>query len=204
MKASLILKVSLFALASVAALAPVASAADDEITAELDAAKTAYNDGNISGAIQALDMARQLLMQKTAANLANLFPEFKGFRRGEPESSAAGQAMFGGGVTAECEYTAESGDGTFRNKFTAKSPALQGVMMMLNMPGMTGSNDMKVERIAGKRCLVQVKGKSGKIQIVYESELLVEIEFDDVEYEKIKAYIAVIPWDQLGQLLIGG
>jgi hypothetical protein len=196
-------KVLPLALAAIGAAGVSLHAADDEITAELDAAREAYNEGKINEAIQALDMARQLLMQKTAGDLAQLFPEFDGFTRGEPQSSAAGQSMFGGMVTAECEYTANRGDGTITAKYITKSPMLQSIMMMFSMPGMSGNNGMKVERIAGKRCLVQREGSGGKVQIVYESELLVEIDFQDVDFEKVKAFIGEIPWDELNELLVG-
>jgi len=174
----------------------------DEITDELAAAQEAYTSGNISEAIQALDMARQLMMQKTAGDLATMFPEVDGLTRGEPQSSATGQAMFGGMVTAECEYTATSGDGHVTVRYITKSPMLQTIGMMFSMPGMAG--DMKVERIAGKRALVKRDGSSGEIKIIYESELLVEIDYGDLDYEKAKVVVGAIPWDKLGKLITGG
>lgn len=200
MKASHRLKTVLGALGALILASPVQLRADD-VTDELDTARAAYDDGNVSAAIQALDLARQLMMEKTASALAKLFPEFEGMVRGEPESSAAGQAMFGGMVTAECNYTAKKGDGSLTAKYTTKSPMLQTVMMMFNMPGMSGASGMKVERIAGKRALVERSGNSGKVQIVYESEMLVEIEFTDLDYEKVKAFFAVIPWNDLNAML---
>src|SRR5690606_31805257 len=144
--------------------------AADEVIEELDAAREAYEKGNLSEAIQALDMARQLMMQKTAGNMAELLPEdVKDLVRGEPESTRAGQAMLGGMVTAECRNTQKDGDGSVTVKYTAKSPALQSIMMMFSMPGITGNAGMKVERVAGKRALVERNGNTGRVQIVHES-----------------------------------
>ena len=194
------MRTGLCALCAFVTVSPVQICADD-ITDELEAARAAYANGNVSEAIQALDMARQLLMEKTASGLANLFPECEGLVRGEPESSAAGQAMFGGMVTAECRYTEDGGDGWLNVKYSAKSPMLQSVLMMFSMPGMTAGSGMKLERVAGKRALVERDGKSGKVQIVHEGEMLVEIEFGDLEFEKVTAFVAVIPWDDLSSML---
>lgn len=85
-------------LTALALLLPAAAHADD-ITDALDAARTAYADGDIQYAIEELDFARaKLLSLKTDALSAYLPEPPAGWTRTLNTDLNAGMSMMGGGV----------------------------------------------------------------------------------------------------------
>lgn len=91
-----------------AALAIPALAADDILDA-IEAARKAYQSGDMAAAKQSLDMASQLVGQKNAEAFAALLPAaLPGWTAEKVETASVGVAMFGAS-SASRRYTGSDG-----------------------------------------------------------------------------------------------
>src|ERR1700690_4102482 len=86
---------SLFAAVFLAALVLPALAADDILDA-IEAARKAYQAGDMANAKQSLDLASQLVGQKNAENFAALLPAaLPGWKADKAETTSVGVTVFG-------------------------------------------------------------------------------------------------------------
>src|ERR1039457_4579243 len=98
----------LFAAVFLAALVLPALAADDVLDA-IDAARKAYQAGDMAGAKQSLDLASQLVGQKNAENFAALLPEaLPSWKAEKVETASVGVTVFGV-TSASRRYTGPDG-----------------------------------------------------------------------------------------------
>src|SRR5664279_2146218 len=99
---------SLFAAVFLSALVLPALAADDILDA-IDAARKAYQAGDMAGAKQSLDLASQLVGQKNAESFAALLPAaLRGWKAEQAETTSVGVTVFGV-TSASRRYTGPAG-----------------------------------------------------------------------------------------------
>ena len=110
------------------------------------------------------------------------------------------EAMFGGGVTAEREYSKDASSVTVR--IVTDSPMMQGMMMMFSNPMFAASDEGKLERIGRQKAIVKYDAgnREGEINIVVAKRFLVTIEGNDVSAEDLKAYASAIDYKKLKTL----
>lgn len=183
------------AFALVAALSPLRA---DEVTDNLDTAKTAYEAGNYSEAITAIDYANQLIRQKKGDELKKFLPDApKGWEADEAESEAAATSMLGGGVTTKRSY--RRGDSNVTIKIQSDSPMLQATAMMLSNPMFMSGNGAKMETLKGQKVSVTFKsgGDSGEIKAVVDNRYLVEIEGNSLTRDDLMIFAKALDYAKL-------
>lgn len=127
-------------------------AAADDFTEALDAAREAYEAGDVGAATEELDYATSLLGSMKAEALAKFLPPPPaGWTRDpsggeEDQGAAAAMAMFGGGTTAMATYRKDGADLTIT--LVADSPMVTGLGAMLgglaNVGG--GGKPIRIQR----------------------------------------------------------
>lgn len=102
----------------------------DEITDTLKSALSAYEEGDLSYALEELEFAKQLMQAMKTADLATFLPEAPdGWTRDVSNDVSTSMAMFGGGSGAEAIYARENE--SFRIVIMADNPmvgALSGIV----------------------------------------------------------------------------
>jgi len=152
------------------------ASAADEIEDAIAAGLEAYRAGDVAGAREELDYAATLLGQKKAAGLAAFLPPaFDGWTRSDGDASAAGAALFGGGLNASADYT--RGADMVEIQIMADSPMVAGMGAMLGNPAMMATQgemrrvgrqryvvtaDGGVMALVGGRALVQLSGSAAR------------------------------------------
>lgn len=173
----------------------------DDVTDYIDEALKFYKDGKFTEAVDSLNFAEQLIQQKKSAGLEAFLPQaLSGWTAEEPTNTAAGNAMMGGGISAERSYT--KGDSSVKVNIVADSPLLQGVMMMMGNPMFAASDGGKVERIGGQKAVIKYNpaDKNGDIKIVVANRFLVTVEGYDVSDADLKEYAKAIDYGKLATL----
>ena len=173
----------------------------DDVTDYIDEALKFYKDGKFTEAVDSLNFAEQLIQQKKSAGLEGFLPEaLSGWKAEAPTNTAAGNAMLGGGISAERSYT--KGDSSVKVNIVADSPMLQGVMMMMSNPMFAASDGGKVERIGGQKAVIKYnpEDKSGDIKIVVANRFLVTIEGYTVSDADLKEYAKAIDYGKMATL----
>ncbi len=172
----------------------------DDVTDSVEEALKAYKDKDYATAAQALDAAAQLVRQKRGELFTELLPAAPaGWEADEATTSAAGAAMFGGGVTAERNYT--KGDSSVTVKFITDSPIMQGVMMMMGNPMFANADGGKLERIKGQKAIFKNKDGSGSVNVVVGGALLVQIEASDTSDADLRKFAESIDYAKLAGML---
>lgn len=171
----------------------------DDVTDSIDEAVKAYKDGDYATAATSLDAAAQLVRQKRAEVFLKFLPPApSGWTAEEPETTAAGSAMLGGGITAEGRYTKDESSATV--KIVTDSPMMSAMMMMMNNPMLLNSSDSgKMERIKGQKALVKYNNaeKDGEINIAVGGAILVTITGSDLTAAELKAFAEGIDYGKL-------
>ena len=166
----------------------------DDFTETLDNARKAYEEGDISGAKEEIDYAKQLLNQMRGNELKSFLPEpLVGWERNDSKSKSgnSGLAVFGGGTTAEATYTL--GDEKVSVSIVADSPMVQGLGMIFSSMGTAAGGTVKrinrqkvmvqddsLMTIINKRIVVNVKGSASM-----ESK---EAYFAQIDFKGLKAF----------------
>jgi hypothetical protein len=172
----------------------------DDVTDSVEEALKAYKDKDYATAAQALDAAAQLVRQKRGELFKELLPDAPaGWEADEATTSAAGAAMFGGGVTAERNYT--KGDSSVTVKFITDSPIMQGVMMMMGNPMFANADGGKLERIKGQKAIFKNRDGSGSVNVVVGGALLVQIEASDTSDADLRKFAESIDYAKLAGML---
>jgi len=172
----------------------------DDVTDSVEEALKAYKDKDYATAAQALDAAAQLVRQKRGELFKELLPDAPaGWEADEATTSAAGAAMFGGGVTAERNYT--KGDSSVTVKFITDSPIMQGVMMMMGNPMFANADGGKLERIKGQKAIFKNRDGSGSVNVVVGGALLVQIEASDTSDADLRNFAESIDYAKLAGML---
>lgn len=171
---------------------PALPAAADEISDALAQANEAYAAGDLATAKQQADSAAMLLAQKSAEQLAAVFPEpLDGWTAEDATTDGMSAAMFGGGIMAGRTYT--DGDGnTVTIEVTGDSPMILSLAGIFASPDMAAALGQSAE-IAGQQAIVT---DEGEIQMMVAERFLIAIT-GTAPIEAKKAYGEVFGFDKL-------
>ena len=173
----------------------------DEVSDYINEALKSYKDGKFTEAVDSLNFAEQLIQQKKSAGPEGFLPNpLKGWKAEAATNTAAGNAMMGGGISAERSYT--KGDSSVKVQIVADSPLLQGVMMMMSNPMFAASDGGKVERIGGQKAVIKYNpvDKNGDVKIVVANRFLVTVEGSGITDADLKEYAKAIDYTKLATL----
>jgi len=163
----------------------------DEIEDAIQAALTAYQDGDINLAKEELDFASQLMSQAKAAGLADFLPApLDGWERSDAETEAVGAAMMGGGLSASASYS--SGNKRVQIQFLADNPMVSAMAGMFSSTATMGAMGT-VKRINRQKVILT---NDGELQALVNNRILVQIQ-GDAPPEDMEAYFAAIDMDAL-------
>src|ERR1035437_1962379 len=161
---------SLFAAVFLSALVLPALAADDILDA-IDAARKAYQAGDMAGAKQSLDLASQLVGQKNAESFAALLPAaLPGWKAEQAETTSVGVTVFGV-TSASRHYTGPDGpDGRdAEGRITGDSALVVQFLINPAIPGAMG----KLISVGDQRAL---QTNEGSINMVVANKFLVTVD----------------------------
>ncbi|PRY25506.1 hypothetical protein CLV78_102686 [Aliiruegeria haliotis] len=161
------------------------TAVADEFLETLDAARVAYEDGNIQDTLEELAYAQQIVRDMKTAGFTDFLPPAPdGWTREINTDMGAAMAMFGGGVGAEATY---AGNGeSFNVTIMADNAMVQGFAGMLSGVGQlmgkrvrVGSEkfmnqDGELTGLVDNRILVQASGAAVEVMI----PVLEQIDFE--------------------------
>lgn len=148
----------------------------DEVSDTLKSALEAYEEGDLSYALEELEFAKQLMQAMKTADLATFLPEAPdGWTREVSDDVSTGMAMFGGGSGAEATYARQNE--SFRIVIMADNPmvgALSGMMANASLMG------MKLERVGRQKYLNQ----DGELSGIVDGRILIQASGADVDTMK--------------------
>jgi len=167
---------------------PLAAAADD-ITDALSAAIEAYEADDISGALDEMAYAEQLLQALQAQGLTAFLPEPReGWDRQIEESSGNAAAFMGGGFMTEAAYTGPGQSFTVTlmadNPMVMQMGAMLGNRVMMSMMG-------DIVRINGETFVNQ----EGEVMGLIAGRVLIQASGGEVE--EMVAHLEQIDFDAL-------
>lgn len=164
-----------------------ALAFSDEVTDAIDQAKQLYSSGQTQQAITQLDYASQLIRQSRATDLQAFLPEpLDGWSAAAASSQAVGTAMFGGGTTAEREFSQDGKTVTVR--ILTDSPLMQSMMMMMANPMIATAQGGSLQLIGGQQAIVNPDG----VQLVVANRFLVQVEGTGASQADMVAYAEAV------------
>ncbi|QDY69713.1 hypothetical protein [Qingshengfaniella alkalisoli] len=143
----------------------------DEVTDTLDAIRKAYDEGNISKALEELSFAQAQMQAMKADSFAQFLPEApEGWER-EISTEMSGPMMFaGGGTGAEATYRKD--DESFTISLMADSPLIGMMSGLLSNPMVAMASGGKVHRVGDMKVLSQ----DGSLSALVGSNILVQAE----------------------------
>ena len=160
-----------FALAAALTL-PLAAQAD-EISDTLQSAIEAYNDGDITYALEELDFARQKLMALRTEAFQQFLPEAPdGWTREVDSDMQAGLAMMGGGMGANADYRSADGSQYYSISMMADNAMVASMGAMVANAAAMG---MKVERVGRQRVAIN----DGQAMALVNNRILITVEGGD-------------------------
>jgi hypothetical protein len=149
--------------------APAAFA--DEIGDAITSADAAYKAGELSNAKQSLDLASQLIAQKTAEALVAALPKpLTGWKAGDPDTTTGGGFGFGG-TQASRSYTNPKGD-SVDVSISTDSPFLTQLVSAMNNPQLAGLMGKVVTVAANQRA---IQTKEGEINMLVANRYVVNV-----------------------------
>ncbi|HEY4143219.1 MAG TPA: hypothetical protein VGM57_17520 [Pseudolabrys sp.] len=152
--------------------APLPAFAADDILDAIDAARKAYQAGDMGTAKQSIDTASQLIAQKNAEAFSALLPApLSGWNAEKAQATAVGAAMFGGASAASRTYTNAKGD-TVEVSITGDSAMIMQFGPMLNNPVMAGAMG-KLIRVGEQR---GIQTNDGDIMMMVANKILVHVQ----------------------------
>lgn len=157
----------------VAAMLTIAAApgAADDVTDSLDAARAAYDAGDLTRALEELTYAQSLLQAKRTEGFTDFLPPApEGWARAVSTDASGAMALMGGGAQAEATYTSEAG--SFTLTIVADSPMVMAMAPMLSNPMLATAAGAKMHRI-GDRRLVEVEDR---LAALVDNRILVQAE----------------------------
>lgn len=160
---------------AVPALAPARA---DDIRDAIEEARRAYQANDLAAAKAALDVASQLIAQRSASGLARFLPAPPtGWTADEAETDASAAAMFGGGLIAKRRYSNGQRDVTVQ--VLVNSPVIAQLSPLFGNAQLLGAMG-RVFRFKGKTAVL---GRDGNIQLLL-GRTLVIVEGSGTEAEK--------------------
>jgi hypothetical protein len=158
------------ALTLIAALSIGRPALADEVTDQLDAARKAYDSGDLRGTVDILNFAVAKIKEQVTAQLLRLLPEpLPGWQADPAQSESAGiAAMITGTNLSRRYYRPDGAEVTL--SVTADSPLLPMLTMFLSSPFMMQADpDTKPYSLKGQRGMLKHSPEGNE----YEASLMV-------------------------------
>lgn len=184
-----------FVVATAGVFAPPATAEGNDIEGEIQAALTAYRNGNMAEALDALRLAEQWLLEIQADDLSTVFPKLEGWELETGEAQAAGQMVFGGGVTASATYTRGEED-RMTVEIVANSPMLS---MVSGFIGMAAASGKKVVRVHGTKSILDTSDSEVELMIPYDGSVLITIKTNTTTDDAM-ACAEGLGWDTINSM----
>jgi hypothetical protein len=173
----------------------------DQVTQEIDRAKTAYLQGKLKDARLSLEFAAQLVTQQRAKILNGILPPpFLGWtaeNRTDPDAqpilsgAATGAASLLGGITAARSY--RKGGKACAVTVAGDSPILAAVSMFLANPTLAQASGARLQRIGNQRAVIT---QEGDVQVLSANNFLITVTGDCSEADKI-AYAGAVDYTRL-------
>lgn len=166
----------------------------DETIDQIDAAKQAYQAGQLRQAVQELQFALSQIQEKLDQEYTKLMPgPLEGWSAEVPQAQTAAIAMMGGGTQVSRRYSRGDRGESVELRILADSPLLQVMSMMLSNPMMmrsepgtkpyrlgkhrgliknqTGSMEWEINLMVSGRILVQAVGQGMQVSQALEDYL---------------------------------
>lgn len=161
-----------FLLTAAVLSAPLPAIAADDILDAIDAARKAYQSGDMATAKQSIDTASQLIAQKNAEAFSALLPApLSGWKAEKAQSTAVGGAIFGGASAASRSYANANGD-SVEVSINGDSAMIMQFGPMLNNPAMAGAMG-KLIRVGDQRA---IQTNDGDIMMMVAGKILVHVQ----------------------------
>lgn len=159
---------------------------EDPVIQTIEQALKEYKNQNYSNAATNLDYASQLIRQKKGETLAAFLPEaLEGWAASEGTSQATAASFFGGGLTAERNYTKD--EATINISILTDSPLLQPMIMMFSNPIFAASAG-QFELINGYKGIIKYQNNGGDVTIVVNNRYLVTVKGQRVSRNDLMSY----------------
>lgn len=171
-------------------------AAADEITDELDAARSAYDSGELRKAIQSLQVAVASIQEKINADLLKLLPKpLAGWQADEPQAQSTGIAAMIAGTNLSRRYYRDDGE-EVDVSIMADSPLMPMMTLMLSNPMfMQSSPSTKIYTYKGQRGIIEHEPDSDKwaISLLVAGKILVKVDGSGLkDNAPVQAYLEAI------------
>jgi hypothetical protein len=190
-----------FTLALAVALAAGAAQAD-EITDQLDAARGAYESGDLRGAVDTLNFAVASIQEKITQGLLKLLPEpIAGWQAEPAQSESGGLASMITGTTLSRRYFRDDG-GEVTLRLMANSPMLPMLTMFLSSPFMMQADPAtKPYSVKGQRGMIkQESDGSVEATLMVGNTILVQAEGSgSAGQEAVRAYLEALDLDAIAR-----
>lgn len=161
------------------ALAVPAFAADN-VPAQIEAARQAYQRGDLSRAAHELDLALAEVQTRLGKALSeSMPPAMAGWQMDAPEVQSLGAA--GGGLSVTRAYA--KNDASLNASLIIDSPAVQAAAALLSNPAATAAQpNMKRVKVGAEDALMRwdASTKTGEITMVLGTRVLLEISGDNL------------------------
>ncbi|MEJ2635023.1 MAG: hypothetical protein P8184_06995 [Calditrichia bacterium] len=175
----------------------------DEISNQIDKAKSLYSQGKYSEAVSELNFAIGQIQSLQVDRYKTAFPApLSGWTAEDFEGNSAGMAFMGGGISVSRNYTTNNGATSVKIEVVSDSPLLSSIMMMFSNPMFLGGN--KVVTVSGEKAVEEwnESDKSGQLQIVVENRMLITVNgsglsgksqlydyANKIDYAKLKSFM---------------
>jgi hypothetical protein len=193
--------------ATVVALAAGLSARADEVTDQLEAARKAYDAGELRSAVQTLQFAVAKIQEKINASLRDLLPRpLPGWTADTAEAQSGGIASVITGTMLSRRYHRDDG-AEVEVSVMADSPLLPMMTMMLSSPMLLQSDpNAQIYTYGGERGMIQHEAGSDRweIRLLLGSKILVQVTASGVtDREPAEAYLKAINLKALQKAFAG-
>jgi hypothetical protein len=199
-KAEAVMRVHPVALALLTAawsMTAVPAARADEVSDQIDKARTAWSAHDSQAAIVALEAAANLLRQARADALELLLPlPLLGWVAEAPETSSVSAAMLGGGTSASRTYHNDTQE--VHVQITTDSPMLQGMAALLNSPLAVAAGVRSVT--IRDRVVSYTESDNGYMTLVAD-KIIVKVDGSKTTPEaSLRSFVAAIDFDAIEKL----
>jgi hypothetical protein len=200
-------RIGLSIAATVVALAAGLSARADEVTEQLEAARKAYDAGELRSAVQTLQFAIAKIQEKINTSLRDLLPQpLPGWTTDATEAQSGGIASVITGTTLSRRYHRDDG-AEVEISVMADSPLLPIMTMVLSSPMLLQSDpNAQIYTYGGERGMIQHETGSDRweIRLLLGSKILVQVTASGVKDRgPVEAYLKAMDLKALQKAFAG-
>lgn len=185
-------------------LITVAPVFADDVKDAVNRALSAYDAENYSNAMNELNFARGLIVQKIAGRYSDALPKAETGWTAEDIATEIPTAMAGGGIVVSRSY--QMNDKNISIEIISDSPMISSLLMMFNNPMFAGASGSKITAVKGERAIEEWDSgdKEGQIQVVLDNRMLITVSGSMLDNKsEMKTYMEKVDFDLLKKLLRG-